>query len=404
MIELLPPLTADSIGFASLAAMCVLAAWYIPAAFPLTLAAASAVLALSWLHPAELAVLAAFMVPPYVVARWSWGRPERADGKVIVAAIALQTAMFLVIKGYPGARLLQPWDSPVAVVGISYMLFRQLQLMIDAPNMGDLRLTPYRYLTWILAFWTLLAGPIQRYAAFVEGLEGIHRPGRDEALAAAHRAVNGFIKAFVLAPVLLAPSKISLLARLGSGWLDLTVVFYAFPFYLYLNFSGYTDMMIGIARLCGFTTLPENFNAPYLARNCQEFWGRWHMSLSGWIRDYLFAPLSLAIHRRLPARYHSLALAAAVLLTFIVVGGWHGTTGAFFLFGLMHGVGVLVVALWDGMLKKKLGRAGRKAFVEKPWVRATAVVLTFHYVAVAMMLVNNSLGEIRVSLTAFLHL
>ncbi len=404
MIDLLPPLAADSIGFASLASLCILAAWYAPAAFPLALAATSTVVALSWLHAIDLAVLAVFLVPPYVVARWSWGRPERADGKVIVAAITLQTAMFLVIKGYPGAQLLQPWNQPVAVVGISYMLFRQLQLMIDAPNMGEVRLTPYRYLTWLLAFWTLLAGPIQRYNAFVEGLAGIHRPGRDEALAAAHRTVNGFIKAFVLAPVLLGPSKISLLARPGSDWLDLAVVFYAFPFYLYLNFSGYTDMMIGIARLCGFTTLPENFNAPYLARNCQDFWGRWHMSLSGWIRDYLFTPLSLAIHRRLPAKYHALALAAAVLLTFVVVGGWHGTTGAFVVFGLMHGIGVLAVALWDGLLKKRLGRAGRKAFVEKPWVRVAAVALTFHYVAAAMMLVNNSLAEITGGLAALLRL
>ncbi|CUW38095.1 Conserved protein of unknowm function [Magnetospirillum sp. XM-1] len=404
MIGPLPPLAADGIGFASLASLCILAAWYAPAAFPLVLATASAVVALSWLHGLDLAVLAVFLVPPYAVARWTWGRPERADGKVIVAAIALQTAMFLVIKGYPGASLLQPWAQPVAVVGISYMLFRQLQLMIDAPNMGDVKLTPYRYLTWLLAFWTLLAGPIQRYGDFVAGLKGVHRPGRDEALAAAHRAVNGFIKAFVLAPVLLGPSKVTLLARPGSDWLDLAVIFYTFPFYLYLNFAGYTDMMIGIARLCGFTTLPENFNAPYLARNCQEFWGRWHMSLSSWIRDYLFAPLSLAIHRRLPARFHSLALAAAVMMTFVVVGAWHGTTGAFIVFGLMHGVGVLAVAVWDGLLKKRLGRAARKAFVERPWVRVTATVLTFHYVAAAMALVNNSLEEITVSLSAFLRL
>jgi D-alanyl-lipoteichoic acid acyltransferase DltB (MBOAT superfamily) len=95
---------------------------------------------------------------------------------------------------------------------------------------------------------------------------------------------------------------------------------------------------------------------------------------------------------------------AAVLLTFVVVGAWHGTTASFYLFGLLHGCGVATVAIWDGLLKTWLGKAGRKAFVARPVVRAASTVLTFHFVAMTMMLVNNPLGVIVTSFGAFFAL
>lgn len=403
MIPHLDPFSANGMGFATLSLLAVLAAWAAPSRFPIVLAGLSAVMLASWLKPVEALLLVIFMVPPYAVARLAWGRAELERRWPVAAIILWQVLFFAVLRGYPGFALLRPWDQPLTIIGLSYVLFRQIHLVAEAGQLGRLTLTPLSYFNFCLAFWTLLAGPIQRYHAFVEGMAELGRPAPAETLAAAHRAINGMIKAFLLAPLFLAPSKVGLLARPGADWWDAAVVFYGFPIYILLNFSGYTDLVIAVARLCGMRGMPENFDRPYLARNIQEFWNRWHMSLSGWIRDHLFQPLSLAVHRRVPARQQNLALAATVLVVFLAVGAWHGTTASFFLFGLLHGIAVIVVALWGAGLKRRLGRQGKKTFEARPAVRWAATALTFHFVAATMMLVNNPLDEVVSALAAFLR-
>ena len=127
-----------------------------------------------------------------------------------------------------------------------------------------------RYMGFILSPWTLIAGPIQRYDSFCTGLETIGRP-ETKILKGAHRIINGLLLAFVAAPLFLEPSRISNLLHPEAQWIDFLVVFYGFPFYLYLNFAGYTSIMVGCARICGFSNLPENFNHPYLASNTWIF-------------------------------------------------------------------------------------------------------------------------------------
>jgi D-alanyl-lipoteichoic acid acyltransferase DltB (MBOAT superfamily) len=385
----------QSAAFAGLAAALVLLAWSPARAWFLpALLAASLVVAASWLTPRDAAFMAIFLALPYPIARWAWGR--KSAGLAVPAAIALQVAVFVVFKNYGDV-----WPSAPALIGLSYILFRQIHLLAAAEAMGGLPLTLSRYLAWTLSFLTLAAGPIQRYPEFCQGLETIGRPPARAALDALHRCVNGALKAFVVAPVLFAPSAVTMLARPGAGWLDLAVVFYGYPVYLYLNFSGYTDLMIGIARLCGIGTMPENFNRPYVARNIQDFWARWHMSFSGWIRDYLFLPLNIVIHRRLEPRWHMPAMSLAVLAVFAVVGLWHGTTLNFLLFGLSHGVAMLVMLAYGMLLKAMLTNKGKQAFDRRPAVHAAAWLLTFHFVCASLMLVRNQVGDIRNGLGAF---
>ena len=133
--------------------------------------------------------------------------------------------------------------------------------------------------------------------------------------------------------------------------------------YLYWDFSGYSQMAIGLGRFFGIG-LPENFNRPFLARNLIEFWKRWHITLSDFLRDYLFYPLSLSLKRRAFFRKNFL-LAAALppLITFLLAGLWHGAGWGFMLFGFLHGAGLSfltvskpltgknwVVAWWDASL------------------------------------------------------
>jgi D-alanyl-lipoteichoic acid acyltransferase DltB (MBOAT superfamily) len=399
VIANLAPVTVDSVAFLALALAVVLAAWSgRPGRFEAVFVAASAVMALSWLKPLDLAALAAFLLPPYLVAKSLWGKGG-GGGWRVPALIGWQVALFVVLRRY---EPLDRWlDHPVAVIGLSYMLFRVLHLVVEAPLSGRLALTPARYLAYVGAFWTLLAGPIQRYDQFCEGLAGVTRPQPAELLAGGHRAVNGLLKAFLIAPVLLDASKLDLLAQPGAGWSDAALVFYGYPAYLYLNFSGYTDVVIGLAALCGMR-LPENFDRPFLSRNVQEFWGRWHMSFGVWIRSYVFTPLCKALLNKSHGRHADPLTALALMVTFVVVGLWHGTTAGFVLFGLAHGAAIVLGAVWSGLLKAKLGKPGRKAFLAHPATAALSTVVTFHFVCLTMQTFANPLGTSWAVWTGFL--
>jgi D-alanyl-lipoteichoic acid acyltransferase DltB (MBOAT superfamily) len=402
MIPGLDPIAVSGLPFLVLGLVVVLAAWHGGArAFRWALPAASLVMAASWLDwPATLG-LGAFVLPPYVAIRWAWGRgAERTRGLVPLLASAL-VAAFVVLRGYDFVP--SSLAHPLAIVGLSYILFRILHLAIEAPEASDLPPGPLEYLVYLLAFWTLLAGPIQTWPDHKAALAGVGRPPADRALAAGHRAVNGAIKAFLLAPLLRHGADLSLPAQGGAvGGLDWVVAFYAYPAFLYLNFSGYSDVMIGLARLSGFE-LPENFNRPYLARNVQDFWNRWHMSLSAWIRAYVFLPLTRwAVVTGGRGRELPMTL-LAILLTFAVVGGWHGTGVNFIAFGLVHGLGVATCSLWDELLKKRLGKSRRKAFVQHWATRAVATVLCFHFVCASMLLINDTVPPARQPLTAWLY-
>lgn len=402
MIAMPGPIGADSGAFAFVAVGLVLLAWSRWAkAFPAAFLAAGLVILATWLKPLDALALAGFLVPPYLVTRRLWGRKDRAASSLATLVITAEVAIFVILRRYELLSGLSFLDHPVSIVGLSYMLFRVIHLMVEAPYMGHLPFGPGPYLSYVLAFWTLLSGPIQRYDAFRKGMEQVGRPEAPEALAAAHRGVNGLIKAFLLAPIFLKASDIGLLKAPDAGWLDLAVVFYAYPIYLYLSFSGYTDLVIAIARLCGFTTLPENFDRPYLARNVQDFWGRWHMSFGAWIKAYIFVPLSKRLVAASPPALAGLALAVSVVVTFVIVGAWHGTTFNFIVFGLLHGAGVIVTEIYGRLLKSGLGRQKRKAFESHPATRTMAVFLCFHFVCATILLFPNSLGGLAEAFSAF---
>lgn len=402
MIPGLEPISVHHLSFAALSGGAILLAWsrwralFLPA-----LLAFSAVMAASWLTPPAVAALALFLVVPYAAARALWGRGERAPTWLVGAVVVWQVALFVYLRRYEWVEFADWLEHPIAVIGISFMLFRVVHLIVDAPTLGHLPLTPSRYAAYVIAFWTLLSGPIQRYDAFCRGLEGIGRPPARQALADAHRGVNGLIKAFIIAPLFLPAADVSGLAAPGATWVDFAVVFYAYPIYLYLNFSGYTDVVIALARLCGMETMPENFNRPYLARNVQDFWTRWHMSFSTWIRHYVFTPLSKRLLAAAPPALEGPLLALAVLMTFVIVGAWHGTTLNFIVFGLLHGAAVIAAGVWGSALKAVLGPARRRAFEGHPATRAVAVVLCFHFVCATMALFANTLDALAQALAGF---
>jgi D-alanyl-lipoteichoic acid acyltransferase DltB (MBOAT superfamily) len=155
------------------------------------------------------------------------------------------------------------------------------------------------------------------------------------------------------------------------------VAVYAYAVQIWADFSGYSDIAIGTALLLGFR-LKENFDSPYRAADLAEFWRRWHISLSTWLRDYLF--FSLPGNRRGGAAPY-----ANLVVTFVLGGLWHGTTWAFAGWGLVHGAGLAVQRFVEA-------RRPRLAAPPSPWRRALGVVVTFHVVSFAWILFRCESG------------
>lgn len=401
MIPGLDPIAINSIAFLALACAVGLTAWSGEARrFLWVLGGASAIMFASWIKPLDLAASVLFLVPPYLAARALWGKKDAGPGWLMPSLIIWQVGLFVVLRRY---EPLDSWvEHPIAIIGLSYMLFRVLHLVVDAPAIGaKVTLTPLAYLTYVGAFWTLLAGPIQRYDAFLQGIGKPSQPEPHALLAAGHRAVNGLIKAFVIAPLFLQASRLDFLAAPDAGWTDAALVFYGYPAYLYLNFSGYSDLVIAVAALCGIT-LPENFRRPFLSRNVQEFWGRWHMSFGVWIRDYVFTPLCKELLTRSRGRHANPLTAVTLLVTFLLVGMWHGTSLSFAVFGLAHGIAIVLGAIWFKLLKDWLGKEGRKAFLAHPATMVVSTLLTVHFVCLTMQVFANPVAKVVQAWSGFL--
>ena len=402
MIPHVSNISVASIEFAALASFLILVAWSrYQAWFLAALLAVSLLMVLSWLDLNELVALILFLAAPYLATRWMWGREDRDIGIVIKLVAVWQVGLFLILKRYPGFDFLDILDDPLNVIGISYIMFRQIHLLIDASYISGLPFSTVRYVSYLMAFWTLLAGPIQRYQDFCTGLDSIGRPQSETAIKDFHRIVNGLLKAFVIAPLFLDASDISMLQNSGAQWTDVAIVFYGYPIYLYLNFSGYVDIVIGVARLCGFTTIPENFNRPYLARNVQDFWSRWHISLAVWIRYYLFTPLSKFLLERGGRRLEGTLLILAVLITFFLVGLWHGPTTNFVVFGMLQGFGVVATGIYGKILKSTLGEDTRARYQKSSLNRTASVALCFHFNCATFIFLNNSVDNVFQSFGRF---
>ncbi len=224
-----------------------------------------------------------------------------------------------------------------APLGISFFAFEFVHYLYEVRRGAEPLQSPLRFLLFAIFFPTLVAGPIKRFRDFDPALEaGARDVGAADVIAGLQRIALGFFKKIVIADNLtaaidhFAPQMGEL--ALGSRWLLLAAI----AARIVTDFSGYSDIAIGAARLLGIR-LPENFNWPYAARNLPDFWARWHMSLSSWIRDYIYIPLG-------GSRVSRLRRATNVFVAFALCGLWHGPAWHFALWGIYHGAGLALQA------------------------------------------------------------
>lgn len=288
--------------------------------------------------------------------------------------LSLQTSIFFrTLTNRPIENAL-PTD--LRWLGFSYIAFRLIHVLRDRQTGRLSALSLAEFGTYVVFFPALAAGPIDRAERFAQDLRQKFRLSQDETLSAGQRLVLGLFKKFVIADTLalIALNDALAVQVRSTGWM--WIVLYAYTFQIYFDFSGYTDIAIGIARLVGIK-LPENFAAPYLKPNLTQFWSSWHMTLTQWIRSYFFNPFNRWIRG-----YKSMPAWAMILFgqlaTMLIIGLWHGVTVNFILWALWHGLGLFIQNRWSDFAKTRF-------VTEDPRVKFAlqvgGVLLTFHFVA-----------------------
>ena len=281
---------------------------------------------------------------------------------------------------------------PYFILGLSYIFFRVLHLLIAAGDGDEKRpVGLIAFLTYTLNFTTLVSGPIQNYDEFAADQFASRPIGLGPAVVCLQleRIVRGFFKVNVLA-MLLHLVQVDSVAQVSQPIpqsLKLVAAFklaVVFPLFLYANFSGYIDIVIALARLMR-VRLPENFDRPLSATSFLDFWNRWHITLSVWFKKYVYNPLLVALMRRIPSRSAEPWLGVfCFFATFFLVGVWHGRTSIFVVYGLLQGGGISINKLWQLGLTRAMGRKGYKALAADPFYVSFARGLTFTWFSLTL--------------------
>ncbi|MGH3665427.1 MAG: MBOAT family O-acyltransferase [Egibacteraceae bacterium] len=270
-----------------------------------------------------------------------------------------------------GAAPPLPLLEVVLPVGISFFTFQAISYVVDVYRRHIDPATPIDFAVYLAFFPHLVAGPIVRATEFVPQLCRPRDPRRVDGARAFTLIAGGLFKKVVVANLLATTLVDPVFASPAShSSAEILAAIYGYAVQIYADFSGYTDIAIGCALLLGFQ-FPQNFDRPYTAVSLQDFWRRWHMTLSRWLRDYLYIPLGGSEAGAGDTRVAARRTERNLLLTMVLGGLWHGAAWTFVVWGVLHGLGLM------------LGRrraADPKRLRATPWV---ARLLTFHVVCLA---------------------
>ena len=287
----------------------------------------------AWGNLIYIPLLLGLVIFAYFVARGiSRWMNQRLASYLLWVGILANVALLIVFKLWTGIKY---------PLGLSYLTFQVIAYLFEVyNNKVESEQNLIRFSFYLLLFPKILVGPITRYSQLQDQIQNIHIEPQDVA-DGLRRFIVGFAKkaliadtlAKVVTPIFNLPSPTILPS---IAWL----VILSYSLQLYFDFSGYTNMAIGLGRMMGFRFI-ENFNYPYISRNIGEFWRRWHISLSSWFRDFVFYPLE----RR---RLKWIGQPINILIVFVLTGLWHGLTRNFVIWGMIHGLALVFESTLPG--------------------------------------------------------
>lgn len=300
------------------------------------------------------------------------GTRDRGAGRSALATALIILIALFCFRNYEVYKLIGLSDmdwSPALVIqrlGISYMLFRHIQFLVDSRNGKIKDYNALDYINFILFFPNFLAGPIDVYNNFKRWVD---RPNdrfkKSLVFPGIGRIALGLAKKYAIVPLIIADAtNYQALVNDFGPWLGILFSLCYYSLYIYLDFSGYSDIAIGTGYVIGIRT-PENFRSPYLSVNLAEFWRRWHMTFSDFLRNLIFKPFVIWLSSLNIALPRLVVSIIGYIVTFTICGIWHGTTLNFVYWGLWHGVGLAIYKVWDtSSLKASLSKsASSKALI-----------------------------------------
>jgi alginate O-acetyltransferase complex protein AlgI len=339
-----------------------------------------------WSLPFLLHLIGVLLVNYWVSRAISSSRDENVRLRLLVTGVVADLANLFTFKyaglavrtsnslfgllGWQGEML--PDITPLLPLAISFYTFSVISYLVDVyrdPN-GQAR-DAWEFVFYATFFPHLIAGPILRKHEFFPQC-GYQALRRDNVIAGIHRIIIGLFQKAVIADNLAVLVDHGYRNHAALSTAETCVVLIAYSFQIFFDFAGYSAIAIGSARLFGYV-FPENFNNPYAAVNLTDFWRRWHMTLSRWIRDYIYIPLG-------GSRGGPVTTNVNLLVTMGLAGLWHGASWNFAVWGLWHGAGLVTHHVYDGSaLRRTLMKMPRPLNVAAS-MAATFVFVTFGWV------------------------
>lgn len=355
--------------------------WLFPKhTWPLLLLSAAFLTWIFWYRQDEIYLLAAYVVWQGLCI-WGYSFWKRKGDLWFYGAVILSLLPLLWVKLVPVLHI----HSLTGFLGVSYLTFKCMQMIVE---MKDGQLDTFRvtdYLTFLLFFPTISAGPIDRYRRFLK--DAVQRPSLNEIgvwmYMGFDRIFRGFLYKFIIA------------YWIQNEWMNLPLVkshtflgtvsyMYAYSFYLFFDFAGYSAFAIGFSHLLGIRT-PENFNKPFISRNMKDFWNRWHMTLSFWFRDYVYMRLIMLLSRKQVFRSKRLISYTGYTALFGLMGLWHGLELHYIVYGFYHAILMIGYDSFE-RLNKKL------TFIKDSYlVRGVSILVTFQAVCFGFLIFSGRL-------------
>jgi len=332
--------------------------------------AAASIIFLAWRDPVSLGVLGAMTCVAWAALKWrdrlARGRWAISAGLVVLLAGAL--AGYKLALSVAGASVLFP-------LGLSYFALRAIHVVVDTGRSGAVTPGFSTWVTYLLMFPTLPAGPIDRLDRIAAQLGAYHPWDVLDFKEGCKRILRGLALKFLLGAWLL-PWTGPLTSNpyfylMWERWLALP----AYSLMILCDFAGYSDIAIGTARLFGIRVM-ENFRRPYLTGNISQFWREWHISLSEWLRDYIFLPTA----NRWIRWGGQAGVYGAAMLTMVLCGAWHGLTPGFLVWGLLHGLALAAHQAYRRAIRR---HKPSRRFRRSASYRRLCIALTFAFVTAA---------------------
>ena len=273
------------------------------------------------------------------------------------------------------------FESVVPILGVSYMSFRAIQVLIEIYDglVTEIKLFDFTY--FLLFFPSVASGPIDRSRRFTKDINQI--PDKAEYVVLFENGVFKLFKGLFYNMVVSRLIYFYVLEKLPeTGFLPTLGYMYGYIFYLFFEFAGYCSIAVGVSYILGVKT-PDNFKMPFAARDLKDFWARWHISLSTWLRDFVYTRVVMNSLRKKRFKDPHTGSYIGYIATMLVMGIWHGPTLQYILYGVYHGVFMCLNDLLDNKSKgfKKLKR-------DEKWSLPLAAA-TFHIVAFGLLIFSG---------------